>query len=51
VAVDVHSGIRFVITQGTLPWQPILGAKSAKSLPLLGLIPQGMAGWESGWTH
>jgi len=37
VAVDVQSGIGFAITEGTLPWQPVLGAKSAKRLPLLGL--------------
>jgi len=30
VAVDVQFGIRFAIGQGTLPWQLILGAKSAK---------------------
>ena len=29
--VDVKSGIAFPIGQWTLPWQPILGAKSAKS--------------------
>jgi len=31
VTVDVQSSIRFAITQGTLSWQTILGAKSAKS--------------------
>jgi len=31
VAVDVQSDVRFTIAQGTLPWQPISGAKSAKS--------------------
>jgi len=30
VGVDVHSGIGFAIGQGTLPWQPILSAKSAE---------------------
>ena len=30
VGVDVQSGIGFRIGQGTLPWQPILGAKSAE---------------------
>jgi len=30
VAVDVQSGNGFWIGQGTLPWQPILGAKSAE---------------------
>jgi len=30
VGVDVQSGIGFRISQGTLPWQPILGAKSAE---------------------
>jgi len=29
ILVDVQSGIGFQIGQGTLPWQPILGAKSA----------------------
>jgi len=29
VGVDVQSGIGFRIGQRTLPWQPILGAKSA----------------------
>jgi len=56
VAVDVESGIGLVISQGTLSWQPILGAKSAKigETPkcLLGTrIPQGIAGWESRWMH
>jgi len=52
VGVDVHSGIDFRIGQGTLPWQPILGAKSAEIGEiafLLGTrIPQRMAGWKSG---
>ena len=30
VGVDVKSGIVFPIGQGTLPWQPTLGAKSAE---------------------
>ena len=30
VGVDVQSGIGFRIDQGTLPWQAILGAKSAE---------------------
>ena len=30
VGVDIQSGIGFRIGQGTLPWQPILGAKSAE---------------------
>jgi len=30
VAEDVQSGICFAIGQGMLPWQPILGAKSAE---------------------
>jgi len=30
VAVDVQSGICFAIAQGTLPWQPILGAQSTE---------------------
>jgi len=30
VRVDVHSGIGFRIGQGKLPWQPILGSKSAE---------------------
>jgi len=30
VGVDVQSGIGFAIGQRTLPWQPILGAKSAE---------------------
>ena len=33
VAVDVQSGIGFLTGQGTLPWQPILSAKSATRLP------------------
>jgi len=33
VRVDVQSGIDFRIGQGTLPWQPILSAKSATRLP------------------
>ena len=28
LGVDVQSGMGFAIGQGTLPWQPILGAKS-----------------------
>jgi len=30
VAADVRFGIGFVIRQETLPWQPILGTKSAE---------------------
>jgi len=30
IGVDVQSGIGFHIGQGTLPWQPILGAKLAE---------------------
>jgi len=30
VDVDIQSGIGFAIGQGTLPWQPILGAKLAE---------------------
>jgi len=30
VAVDVQSGICFAIAEGTLPWQPVLGAEWAK---------------------
>jgi len=30
VVVAVQSGIRFTIAEGTLPWQPILGTKSAE---------------------
>jgi len=29
VGVNVQSGIGFRVGQGTLPWQPILGGKSA----------------------
>jgi len=39
--VDVQSGIGFPTDQGTLPWQPILGAKSAEigdTLSFLGLV-------------
>jgi len=39
--VDVQSGIGFRIGQGTLPWQPILGAKSATRLP---------SSWDSRFT-
>ena len=31
--VDVQSGTGFQISQGTLPWQPTLGVKSATCLP------------------
>jgi len=47
VAVDVQFGISFAI--GTLPWQPILGAKSAKisKMPtLLGVAFH--SGWQDG---
>jgi len=47
--VDVHSGICFTIGQGTLSWQPILGAKSAEigQTPLfLGLAFYN--GWQNG---
>jgi len=37
VAVDIQSGIRFTIAQGTLAWQPISCAKSAKRPSFLGL--------------
>jgi len=43
----------FAIAQGTFSWQPILGAKSAKSAKrpsFLGLAFH-MAGWQSGWTR
>jgi len=49
VDIDVQSGIRIAIAQGTLPWQPILGAKSAE----IGDTPSflGLAfhnGWQDG---
>jgi len=49
VGVDVQSGIGFAIGQGTLPWQPILGVKSAE----IGDTPSfpGLAfhnGWQDG---
>jgi len=52
VGVDVQSGIGFAIGQCTLPWQPILGAKSAEigdtpSFLIGSRVPQRMAGWES----
>jgi len=49
VAVDVQSCICFTISQGTLPWQPILGAKSGKigdTPSFLGLTFQN--GWQDG---
>jgi len=52
IGVDVQSGIGFPIGQETLPWQPILGAKSAEIgdtpyfLRLATRISQRMAGWE-----
>jgi len=49
VGVDVHSGIAFPIGQGTLPWQPILGAKSAEigdTPSFLGLTFHN--GWQDG---
>ena len=49
VGADVQSGIGFRIGQGTWPWQPILGAKSAE----IGDTPSflGLAfhnGWQDG---
>jgi len=49
MAVHVQSGICFAIAQGTLPWQPILCAKSAE----IGDTPSflGLAfhnGWQDG---
>jgi len=46
--VDVQSGIGFQISQGTLPWQPILGAKSAE----IGDTPSflGLA-FHNGWQY
>jgi len=46
VGVDVQSGMDFAIGQGTLPWQPNLGAKSAE----IGHTPSflGLA-FHSGW--
>jgi len=49
IGVDVQSDIGFQIGQGTLPWQPILGAKSAE----IGNTPSflGLAfhnGWQDG---
>jgi len=49
IGVDVQSDIGFRIGQGTLPWQPILGAKSAEigGIPsFLGLAFQN--GWQDG---
>jgi len=46
VSVDVQSGIDFAIGQGTLPWQPVSGAKSAE----IGDTPSFLGlhnGWES----
>ena len=56
VHVDVQSGNRFSVSQGRLPWQPILGAKSTEigdTPSFLGgtRIPQWMAVWKSGWAH
>ena len=51
VAVDVQSGICFAIDQGTLPWQPISGAKSAEigDMPSF-LRPAFHKGWQDGKT-
>jgi len=49
VGIDVQSGIGFAIGQGTLPWQPILGAKSAEigdTPSFLGLAIHN--GWQDG---
>jgi len=49
VAVDVQFGIGLAIDQGTLPWQPILGAKSAEigeTFSFLGLAFHN--GWQDG---
>jgi len=48
VGVDVQPGIGFRIGQGKLPWQPILGAKSAE----IGDTPSflGLA-FHNGWRH
>jgi len=48
VGVDVHSGIDFRIGQGTLPWQSILGAKSAEIVDALSFL--GFA-FHNGWQH
>jgi len=49
VTVDVHSGIRFAIAQGTLPWQPISSAKSDE----IGDTPSflGLAFQHNGWQN
>jgi len=49
VDVNVQSGIGFLIGQGTLSWQPILGAKSAEigdTPSFLGLALHN--GWQDG---
>jgi len=49
VAVDVRSDICVAIAQGTLPWQPILGAKSVEisdTPSFLGLALHN--GWQDG---
>ena len=48
VGVDVQSGTDFRIGQGMLPWQPILGAKSAE----IGDMPSflGLA-FHNGWQY
>jgi len=53
VAANVQSGIRFAVAQGTLPWQPILRAKAAKSAKIPSLF-LGLAfhkGWQDGKAH
>ena len=47
VRVDVQSGIGFLIGQGTLSWQPILGAKSAK----IGNTPFSELAFHNGWQY
>ena len=51
MAVDVRSGICFAVAQGTLPWQPILGAISAEigdTPSFLGLAFPIHNGWQDG---
>jgi len=56
VGVNVQSGIGFRIGQGTLPWQPILGAKSAQiddPPSFLGFAFHNgwQDAWKSGWAR
>ena len=51
VAVGVQPGIGFAIGHGRLPWQPILGAKSAEIVETRSILGTRIRQWMTGTTE